>query len=75
MSSVLLQEQEGGSSNVLRGLKVLYSWRHCSMSTLSFLEGVEGLSIQQFVSELPIETFTVSVLPGTAGFDVQGLYS
>jgi len=42
---------------------------------LSFLEGVEDLSIQQFVSELPIETFTVSVLPGTAGFDVQGLYS
>jgi hypothetical protein len=42
---------------------------------LSFLQGIEDLSIQQFVSEFPVETFTVTVFPGAARFNVQGSHS
>ena len=38
---------------------------------LSFLEGVEDLGIEQFVSELAIERFDVAILPGAAGFDKE----
>jgi len=39
---------------------------------LSFLEGVEDLSIQQFVSEFPVEAFAVAVFPWATGLDVEG---
>ena len=42
---------------------------------LGFLEGIEDLSVEKFVSELAIETFTVSVFPRAAGFDVEGSHS
>jgi hypothetical protein len=37
-------------------------------------ECVKDLSIQQFVSELTVETFTVAVFPGTPWFDIEGSY-
>ena len=40
---------------------------------LGFLERVEDLAVEQFVSELAVERFTVAVLPGTAGHDVERL--
>ena len=40
---------------------------------LGLPERVEYLAIQQLISELTVEALVVSVLPGTAGFDVQGL--
>ncbi len=41
---------------------------------LSLPEGVEDLSIQQFVSEFPVEAFTVAVFQGATGFSVESLY-
>ena len=38
---------------------------------LCLFEGVEDLNIEQTISEFAVETFTVSVLPRTAGFDEQ----
>jgi hypothetical protein len=37
-------------------------------------EGVKDLSIQQFVSELTVETLTVAAFPGAPWFDVDGSY-
>ncbi len=37
---------------------------------LGFLEGIEDLPVEYFVSELAVETLTVSVFPGVAGLDV-----
>lgn len=42
---------------------------------LGLSEGVEDLSIQQFVSEFTVETFTVAVFPGATRFDIEGSYS
>ena len=42
---------------------------------LGLSEGVEDLSIQQFVSQFTVETFTVAVFPGAARFNVEGSYS
>ena len=41
---------------------------------LRFPEGVENLSIQQFVSKFTVETFTVTVFPRAPWFDVEGSY-
>ena len=38
-----------------------------------FVHGREDLSIEQFVSELPVEAFDVSVLPGATTFDEERL--
>lgn len=39
-----------------------------------FLQGVEDLTVEQFIAELAVETLDVAVLPGAARFDEQGLY-
>jgi hypothetical protein len=41
---------------------------------LSFLEGIEDLSVQQFVAEFLVETFTVAVFPRATRLDVEGPY-
>ena len=38
---------------------------------LCLFKGVEDLNIEQAVSELAVEAFTVSVLPRATGFDEQ----
>ena len=38
---------------------------------LCLFESVEDLNIEQTIPELAVEAFTVSVLPGAAGFDEQ----
>ncbi len=38
---------------------------------LSLLQGVEILTIEQLVPQLPIEALVVTVLPGTPGFNVE----
>src|SRR5208283_5937403 len=40
---------------------------------LGLLQRVEDLSVQALIPELAVEAFTVPVLPGTAGLDVQRL--
>ena len=42
---------------------------------LSIPEGVKDLSIQHFVSESAVETFTVPILPRAARSDVEGSYA
>jgi hypothetical protein len=42
---------------------------------LSFPEEATDLSIQQFVSELTLETFTVAAFPQVPWFDEEGSYS
>ena len=42
---------------------------------LSLLKGVEYLPIEYLVSQFSIERFVVSILPGTAWLDEQGLDS
>jgi hypothetical protein len=37
---------------------------------LGFFEGVEDFAVEQLVSELAVELFTVTVLPGAAGLNV-----
>jgi len=37
----------------------------------SLFQGIENLHVQELVSELAVETFAVTVLPRTAGFDEQ----
>ena len=39
---------------------------------LGLEEAVEGLEIEQFVSEVAVERFDVGVLPGCAWLDVAG---
>ncbi len=39
---------------------------------LGLPEGIEDLSVEQFVSQLAIEALVVAVLPWTAGLDVEG---
>jgi hypothetical protein len=41
---------------------------------LGLPEGIEDLSIEQFVSEFPVEAFAVAVFPWAARFDIQGPY-
>ena len=38
---------------------------------LSLFERAEDLNIEQTISELAVEAFTVSILPRAAGFDEQ----
>jgi len=40
-----------------------------------FLDRVENFSVEEFIPQVAIERFTVAVLPGRAGFDVQCLCS
>ena len=40
---------------------------------LGLLQGIEDLSIEQLVAELAVEALVVSVLPGAAGLDIEGL--
>jgi len=42
---------------------------------LSLPEGVEDLSIKDFVSELAVEAFAIPVLPGAPRFDEEGSYT
>ena len=42
---------------------------------LGLLECVKDLPVEQFVPEFAVEAFTVAVLPGTAGFDIEGAHS
>ena len=42
---------------------------------LRFHQRIEYLPIQQFIPQLPIERFNVSVLPGASRFDEQGCHS
>lgn len=40
-----------------------------------FFQGLKDLAIQQFVSELTVEAFTVAVFPRAPRFDVEGSYA
>ncbi len=40
-----------------------------------FLQAVEDLTVEQFVAQFSVKGLAVAILPGTAGFDVQGLRS
>src|ERR1039457_5822817 len=42
---------------------------------LGLFQRIEDLATQAFISQLAVEAFTVAVLPGTAGLDVQRLRS
>ena len=42
---------------------------------LRFLQCVEDLAVEQFVSQFAVEAFAVTVLPRTARFNVSGLCS
>jgi len=44
---------------------------HFSNHDLRLLQRIKNLSIQTFVPQLPVEAFTVAVLPRTSRFDVQ----
>ena len=39
---------------------------------LGFLQRVEDLAIEQFVTKLRVEALAIAILPGTAGHDVGG---
>jgi len=38
-------------------------------------DGVKDLSVEELICEFGVERFTVAVLPGRAGFDIQRLCS
>src|SRR5476649_1880402 len=40
-----------------------------------FVERVEDLPVEQFVTQFSVEGFAVAILPGTARFDIGGLGS
>ena len=40
---------------------------------LGLLQGIEDLSVEQLIPELPVEALVVTVLPGTARFNVERL--
>jgi hypothetical protein len=42
---------------------------------LGLLQGVENLPVEQLIPQLSIEAFVVTVLPTTAGFNVEGFNS
>jgi len=42
---------------------------------LGFIERVEDLSVEQFVTQFAVERFDIAVLPRTAGFNVSSLGS
>ena len=41
---------------------------------LGLPQGIEDLSIQQFVSQFTVEAFAVAVFPGATGFNIEGSY-
>lgn len=42
---------------------------------LCFSEGIEDLSVQQFVSQFAVEAFAVAVFPRATGLDVEGSHA
>jgi hypothetical protein len=42
---------------------------------LGLSQGVEYLSIEQLISQFPIEALVVAVLPGASWLDIEGLHS
>jgi len=41
----------------------------------SFLQAIEDLSVEQFITQFSVEGFAVAILPGATGFDIQRLRS
>ena len=42
---------------------------------LRFQQGCKDLSVDEFISQLPVEGLNISILPGTSRFNEKGRYS